>query len=162
MAERGGHAPHHAECATISLAKNPGSLVRFTFHGAHGEIRTRTVRILSSAPLLIGLRGRWEKCSRSDSHRHFAGFRSAASALGYGSESGPGGRTRTCTRRGLSSLPLHWATPGKMRGAPGRSFACNLRVRSAARYTLRHGSFENWYAGTVPPRLLRNVGAAIC
>ena len=32
MAERGGHAPHHAECATISLAKNPGSLVRFTFH----------------------------------------------------------------------------------------------------------------------------------
>ena len=31
MAERGGHAPHHAKCATISLAKNPGSLVRFTF-----------------------------------------------------------------------------------------------------------------------------------
>ena len=32
MAERGGHAPHHAKCATISLAKSPGSLVRFTFH----------------------------------------------------------------------------------------------------------------------------------
>src|SRR2546428_470658 len=28
-------------------------------------------------------------------------------------------------------------------GAPGRSFACNLRVRSAALYTLSHGSFEN-------------------
>ena len=34
------------------------------------------------------------------------------SATGAGS--GPGGRTRTCTGRGLSSLPLHWATPGKM------------------------------------------------
>jgi hypothetical protein len=32
MAERGGHAPHHARRATISLAQNPGSLVRFTFH----------------------------------------------------------------------------------------------------------------------------------
>ena len=31
MAERGGHAPHHAKCATISLAKSPGSLVRFFF-----------------------------------------------------------------------------------------------------------------------------------
>ena len=31
MAERGGHAPHHAKCATIALAKHPGSLVRFTF-----------------------------------------------------------------------------------------------------------------------------------
>jgi hypothetical protein len=53
------------------------------------------------------------ECSRSDSHRHLTDFKSVASALGYGSESGPGGRTRTRTERGLSSLPLRWATPGK-------------------------------------------------
>ena len=106
MAERGGHAPHRAKCATISLAKSPCSLVRFTFHGAHGESCTRTVRVLKSAPLLLGYAGVEMKCSRSDSHRHFAGFKSTASALGYGSESGPGGRT--CTRTGsvLSGVPL--------------------------------------------------------
>src|SRR6187402_2166292 len=60
-------------------------------------------------------------------------------------QSGPGGRTRTRTGRGLSSLPLHWATPGKMNGAPGRNFACNLRVRSAVLYTLSYGSvMEKW------------------
>ena len=68
MAERGGHAPHHAKCATISLAKNPGSLVRFTFHGAHDRSCTCTVRGLKSAALLVGLRG--HRCSQSDSHRH--------------------------------------------------------------------------------------------
>ena len=54
MAERGGHAPHHAECATISLAKIPGSLVRFTFH--------------------------W--CPRRDSHSHCSAFEADVSAVG--------------------------------------------------------------------------------
>lgn len=40
---------------TISLARNPGTLVRFTFHKA---------------------------CSRPDLHRHCAEFESAASAVG--------------------------------------------------------------------------------
>jgi hypothetical protein len=57
MAERGGHAPHRAKCATSSLAKSPGSLVRFTFRGAHGENCTRTVRDLKSVPLLLGYVG---------------------------------------------------------------------------------------------------------
>ena len=57
MAERGGHAPHRAKCATISLAKSPGSLVRFTFRGAHGENCTRTVRDLKAVPLLLGYVG---------------------------------------------------------------------------------------------------------
>ena len=58
VAERGGDAPHHAKCATIPLAKDPGSLVRFTFHGTHDRTCTCTVRGLKSVPLLIGLRGR--------------------------------------------------------------------------------------------------------
>ena len=91
MAERGGHAPHHAKCATISLAKNPGSLVRFTFHRCPRQERKRgsatsnrgavaacrwsgnctcTIRVLSSVPLLLGYVGVEMRCSRSDSHRH--------------------------------------------------------------------------------------------
>ena len=46
----------------------------------------------------MGYAGIEMKCSRSDLHRHFAGFKSAASALGYA---------------------------GKISGAPGRNFACN-------------------------------------
>ncbi len=56
MAERGGHAPHHANCATISLAKNPGSLVRFTFHD-------------------------W--CPWQDLHLHWSAFEADVSALDY-------------------------------------------------------------------------------
>lgn len=122
--------------------------------GARGEIRTRTVPLLRRMSLLLDYAGVEMKCSRSDSHRHWAGFKSAASALGYGSESGPGGRTCTRTGRGLSSLPLHWATPGKVSGAPGRNFACNLRVRSAALYTLSYGSVIEMGrpAGAAPAR----------
>ena len=86
MAERGGNAPHHAECATISLAKSPGSLVRFTFHGAHGESFTRTRRVLKSVPLQLG----------------YAGI-----------EKNAPGRICTDTERGLSPLPLRWATGAK-------------------------------------------------
>ena len=92
MAERGGHAPHHAKCATISLAKSPGSLVRFTFHGARGENCTRTVRGLKSVPLLLG----------------YAGV-----------EKNAPGRTRTDTERGLSPLPLRWATGARVVPAAG-------------------------------------------
>ena len=45
-------------------------------------------------------------------------------------------------------MPLHWATPGK-NGTPGRNLACNLRVRSAALYTLSYGSIEEWCAGAM-------------
>ena len=55
MAERGGHAPHGAQGATISLAKNPGSLVRFTF--------------------------RW--CPWQDLHLHCSVFEADVSALDY-------------------------------------------------------------------------------
>jgi hypothetical protein len=69
MAERGGHAPHHAKCATISLAKNaraaappqnaerslhsrrrgnPGSLVRFTFQWCPRRERPARKRLLQS------------------------------------------------------------------------------------------------------------------
>lgn len=40
-----------------------------------------------------------------------------------------------------------------MSGTPDRTFACNLRVRSAALYTLSYGSVEKWCAGAVLPRL---------
>ena len=42
---------------TISLAKSPGSLVRFTFHGAHGETCTRTVPLLRRMSLLLDYAG---------------------------------------------------------------------------------------------------------
>ena len=45
---------------------------------------------------------------------------------GYGSkcdgQNGPGGRTRTRTERGLSSLPLRWATPGKRKWYSRKEF----------------------------------------
>ena len=43
---------------------------------------------------------------------------------------GPGGRTCTRTGRGLSSLPLHWATPGMKNGGPGRTCTVNLPIQS--------------------------------
>ena len=55
MAERGGHAPQAAKYGSISLAKNPGSLVRFTFH--------------------------W--CPWQDLHPHWTRSELVASALGY-------------------------------------------------------------------------------
>src|SRR5436190_1086674 len=47
--------------------------------------------------------------------------RGAATATRQEPQSGPGGRTCTRTGRGLSSLPLRWATPGKEmdENAPG-------------------------------------------
>ena len=71
MAERGGHAPHHARCATISLAKNPGSLVRFTFRfRARDRSCTCTGPILSRMSLLLDYTGIDDWCSWSESHRH--------------------------------------------------------------------------------------------
>ena len=68
MAERGGHAPHHAKCATISLAKSPGSLVRFTFHGAHGESCTRTDPLLRRMSLLLDYAGKIVNLHADGSH----------------------------------------------------------------------------------------------
>ena len=57
--------PRHGGVAgPISLAKSPGSLVRFAFHedgGAHGGSCTRTVRGLSPVPLLLGYVGNEEE-----------------------------------------------------------------------------------------------------
>ena len=115
--------------------------------GAQGEIGTRTGRGLKSVPLLLGYLGKGAPGrSCTDTER---GLSPLPLRLGYGSESGPGGRTCTRTGRGLSSLPLHWATPGKKSGAPGRNFACNLRVRSAALYTLSYGSLTSCGLGWI-------------
>jgi hypothetical protein len=55
---------------------------------------------------------------------------------------GPGGGI--CTRTGsvLSGVPLLLGYAGLVidNGTPGRTFACNLRVRSAVLYTLSYGS----------------------
>ena len=96
MAERGGHAPLHAMCATICLAKNPGPLVRFTFH--------------------------W--CPWQDLHLHWSAFEADVSALDYtGMKVNAPGRTRTDTEPGLSRLPLlNWATRAKLK-VPMAGFA---------------------------------------
>ncbi len=71
---------------TISLAKNPGSLVRFTFH--------------------------W--CPRQESHLHCPRFEVGAFAFGLrGRKENAPGRNRTDTEPGLSRPPLHWATRAK-------------------------------------------------
>jgi hypothetical protein len=57
-------------------------------------------------------------------------------------EKNPRGRTRTRTLSVLSGAPLRWATRGNKIGTPGRDFACNLRVRSAALWTLSYGSMK--------------------
>ena len=49
-------------------------------------------------------------------------------------------------------MPLLLGYAGEI-GTPDRTFACNLRVRSAALYTLSYGSVEKWCAGAVLPRL---------
>ena len=46
-------------------------------------------------------------------------------------------------------------------GAPGRIFACYLRVRSAALYTLSYGSIENGAPGRFRPVCLLSVSEAI-
>ena len=68
---------------------------------------------------------------------------------------GPCGRN--CTRTGavLSgvSLLLDYAGEKDETGAPGRTFACNLRVRSAALSTLSYGSLTWKTAGVMLPIL---------
>src|SRR5580698_5947964 len=67
-----------------------------------------------------------KKCSRSDLHRHLAGFKSAASALGYGSlvemERAPGlppGKSGFASRR-LDDFGIARILKWKRRGAPVR------------------------------------------
>ena len=65
------------------------------------------------------------------------------------------GRIRTDTEPGLSRLPLLLGYAGDewLNGAPDRTFAYNLRVRSAVLYTLSYGSVNKWCARAVLPRL---------
>src|SRR5207302_3467084 len=60
---------------------------------------------------------------------------------------------RICTRTDLllRQAPLLVGLHGEKNGAPGRNFARNLRVRSAALYTLSYGSI--W-------RMVRRDGSA--
>lgn len=81
MAERGGHAPHRAMCTTISLAKSPGSLVRFTFHWCPRRELHPHWPMFEIGVSALGLHGH-KRCSRSDSHRHWTGFKPVASSVG--------------------------------------------------------------------------------
>ena len=73
------------QCGSISLARNPGSLVRFTFH--------------------------W--CPRRELHSHCPRFEVGASSVGLRGRKNAPGRILTDTERGLSPLPLRWATRAK-------------------------------------------------
>ena len=48
----------------------------------------------------MGYAGIEMKCSRSDLHRHWAGFKSAASSLGYAAKNGP--RSAHCMAAGAA------------------------------------------------------------
>src|SRR6266403_1562138 len=72
---------HHLPEGTHCLANRPGSLDRLTFQiGPRGRTRTCTCEGLSFVPLHWATRG---SCPRSDSHRYFARFKCAVSALDY-------------------------------------------------------------------------------
>ncbi len=77
MAEGRGNAPHTVS-GTISLAKSPRGLSRFTF----------------------------QKCPRLDSHRDLIGFEPIFSALEYAGEISAREEIRTLTERFLGSLSL--------------------------------------------------------
>ena len=72
----------------------------------------------------------------------------------------PHGRICTRTDLPLKQVPLLLGYMGKS-GAPGRNFARNLRVRSAALYTLNYGSIENGAPGRFRPVCLLSVSEAI-
>lgn len=65
----------------------------------------------------------------------------------------PGGRTCTCTGRGLNSLPLHWATPGKC--GEGRRRLVGMRHPDAA------GSTSGKIVGNGGPGRIRTVNLPI-
>ena len=83
------------ECSTPSMRSSTDNEPRTTNQtGPRGRTRTCNLPVLSGTPLLIGLHADGSPsrssmsegwCSRSELHRHWAGFKSAASALGYGS-----------------------------------------------------------------------------
>lgn len=78
-------------------------------------VKSRLLRFLS-----FGSLGKWRNAE--DLHLIPAGgtisLAGKPGALGRFAFHGPGGRTCTRTGRGLSSLPLHWATPGGWKWRP--------------------------------------------
>lgn len=64
--------------------------------------------------------------------------------LGWFAFHGPGGRTCTRTERGLSSLPLHWATPGNENGGPGRICTVTFRVKVGCSRCLSYRADRKW------------------
>ena len=93
--------------ATISLAMSPGSLVRFTFHGARGRTCTCTDPLLRRMSLLDWTTRAFEFAPGRDCTGTEPGLSRLPLLLGYGSDKdGPHGRTRTRTDSGLSGAPL--------------------------------------------------------
>lgn len=151
--------PFTQKCATISLAKNPGSLVRITFRSARGRNCTCTGPLLRRMSLLLDYAGKFARLTGNGTHpqRHADDDRSvvetpssllettAATPRACGGWSahplgdrGQGisapGRIRTDTEQGLSPLPLHWAT-GAMNGPGGRT--CTRTGRGLSSLPLR-------------------------
>lgn len=58
-------------------------------------------------------------------------------------ENGPGGRTCTRTGRGLSSLPLHWATPGIKLAAPDGLAPSTFRFKVGCSRCLSYRAISN-------------------
>jgi hypothetical protein len=116
--------------------------------GAPGRIRTGTEPGLSRPPLLVGLRER----KGSPHGRAERGETAALTDFKM--------KAAICTRTDLflRQAPLLVGLHGEVSGAPGRNFACNLRVRSAALYILRYGSL-NWRKpeGMLPMCLRRTI-----
>ena len=100
--------------------------------GAPGRIRTGTEPGLSRPPLLVGLRER----KGSPHGRAERGETAALTDFKM--------KAAICTRTDLflRQAPLLVGLHGEVSGAPGRNFACNLRVRSAALYILSYGSVK--------------------
>jgi hypothetical protein len=105
--------------------------------GAPGRIRTDTESGLSRLPLLVGLQELQDR-------------------------KGPGGRSCTRIDSVLSGVPL---LVGLRRGNMVLTVGIaptTRRFEAGRSNLLSYGSLMKWCARTVLPRLLRNVGAAIC
>ena len=107
MAERGGHAPYHARCATISLAKNARAVAP-----PYNAERTLHSRRGGNPGALVRFKFHW--CPRRDSHSHCPRFEVGASAnwltraFYRGCESA--GCSSDCAGQSVPALPQDAAT----------------------------------------------------
>ena len=138
----------HLPEGTHSLAPRPGSLVRLTFQiGPRGRTCTCNLSVLSGTPLRWATRGGGHGRICTDTVRVLS-----ALSLRWTTWA------KWCRVRDFHPQPLRsersvssrWTNAAKIVnrkshivneiGTPGRTLACNLRVRSAALYTLSYGS----------------------